>query len=153
MLTCWRGGSALSSGFLMRGHKVRTRRQHGARPRSLARCRRDEQRDEHFDIFDVLLTTILIFGPRSHSVKLLPLINIDQQAVGLFGRGVQAAVDDAEELLRVARAVGGGFAFENESIAAGPACSGAAPKASAKARKGEAPGRNETTSHIIVCRC
>jgi hypothetical protein len=45
--------------------KIAAARAFASRARQELR-RRDEQCDELFDIFDVLLTTILILGPRSH---------------------------------------------------------------------------------------
>ena len=60
----------------------------------------------------MLLNAILVLGRRSHRVQLLPLIDIDQQPIRLFGRGVEAAIDDARERLRVARAIECGFLFE-----------------------------------------
>ena len=41
----------------------------------------------------MLLEALLVLGWRCHGVKLLPLVDIDQQAVWLFGRGVEAAID------------------------------------------------------------
>jgi hypothetical protein len=58
-------------------------------------------------------TTIFrVLGGRSHGVKLLPLIDVDQDAVGLLGLGIEAVADDATKLAWVACAIGGGFVLE-----------------------------------------
>jgi hypothetical protein len=52
----------------------------------------------------MLLRPFPILGGR-HGIKLLPLIDVDQQAVRLFQRGAEAPVDDARKGPRVAGAI------------------------------------------------
>ncbi len=55
---------------------------------------------------------LLVFRRGSHRVKFLPLIDVDQKAIGSFRRGVEAVADDAGELVRVAKAIGSGLPFQ-----------------------------------------
>ena len=134
--------------------EVRPHRHHDVRPRSGAGRRRDQEFDESLDVGRMLLEALLVLGRRRHGVKLLPLIDIDQQAVRLLGRGVEAAFDDAREHLDVAAAKEARLllrAMRRSRTA--PAFSGGVPNASASARSGDLPGRSVTTSHIVVRPC
>ena len=84
----------------------------------------------------MLLEALLVLGRGRHGVKLLPLIDIDQQAIRLFRRGVEAAVDDAREHLRVAGAIGTPLLLRaTRRSRPGRRCPARSPKASASARE------------------
>jgi hypothetical protein len=133
--------------------EVRTHREHGRRPRLLTGCSRDQQRDEFVDIARMLLTLLRVLCSRRHGIKLLPLIDVDQEPVGLLGRRIEAVVDNTSKFACVALTIGCGFVLKVGVGRGRASFFRHYSEGVAKARSGDAPGRNDTTSQIVVSRC
>ena len=124
--------------------EVRTHRQHDGRSRLSSDALRPDSAMNFSTSLRMLTPLLLVLSGRRHRIKLLPLIDVDQQPVRLLWRRIEAGVDNTSELTCVARTIGSGFVLKiGVDLAAGPASSGTVPKASP--RRGAVTLPDETT--------